>query len=725
MRKWLMRNGKTQCRIAEESPNPLDGMSTSPRVILTPNKLRLTRAQEDRLMDHVKKRFDDIREEMGWLSDNEYDEGSFLEKRRQAWAEYYNDFEHRRNVAKYGPLYRSYNDCSFNIPKRAARVYSARAREALLNSEPFAGLLPEGEEDQRKIVKLPGVELPPDPIKLADRLWNHKLKKAKANIHLRDGVEGSAVGGEVVNKITLKLDDCEDEEKEAQIWLDGSSEPLRDARGMFVFAEEKFEAHPDLLEGEILSRDPTVVKLPDAALSEEKYPVERLTQKKDLDIQGIDYRNFICSPTAPDIHSTDYIAHTFDFDLDKLWEMTAGRTLGPEARSWREGLKSQSTAAKADSNRPNENAGEKERGASAPVVLQLAESWLRFDARERGKTDEICVLWDVTTNYPLHYDLNTEVTPTRTKRRPFEVDRVIPEKGRWSGVGFYSLLSNEHQYTDRQLARLETRTSTSGRFTYMREGTIKDVEGGWDIDLNSPKIYTATSLLKPNEKPLEHVELPPMDERIWELLNMRLQQAQLMSGTMTPGDMNSVDLNPSKTLGGQEMLASESELMSNDTMQDVRHGIEQALQQTLLAVFANYDPEEAAELLGAENAAVLTKWLATHKPKDLMQHVKLLMSKSKSRMQLEANTQALKVVTGERSWLDLQQMVAMGQLSPEFLDNVRHLYQGILEANEVENPDGILKFTPPPAPALPAPGAPMTPNPNEQPAFPPSSLPAA
>jgi hypothetical protein len=699
-------------------------MSQNPRVILKPNKLRLSRAQEDKLMEHVKKRFDEIRVEMGWINDKEFD--GWLEERYIAREEYENRFEHRKNAAKYGPLYRTFNDCSFNIPKRAVRVYKARASESLLNSQPFVGLLPEGEEDQRKIVALPGVELPPDPIKLLDRLWNHKLKRANSNIHLRDGIEAAAICGEVVNKITLKLDEDCDEEKEAQIWLDGAGEPLRDARGMFVFADEKFEADPERIEGQILSRDPSVFKDESCQLSEETYPVENVNPRRDLDIKGLDFRNFICSPTAADIHTTDYIAHTFDFDLDELWKMAARQKLGPEARAWRESLNSQSTSAKAGVEMPNEGRGEKERGASAPIVLHLAESWLRFDARERGQCDEICVLWDVTSGYPLHYDLNKEVTATRTKRRPFEVDRIIPVPGRWYGIGFRSLLSNEHEYIDRQLARLETRTSTSGRFTYMREGTLKDVEGGWDIDLNSPKIYTATSLLQKGERPIEHIELPPMDERIWDLLNMRLQQAQLMSGTMTPGDMNSVDLNPSKTLGGQEMLAAESELMSNDTTQDVRHGIELALQQALLAVVENYDADEASELLGAENGEALTKWIKTVNPRDLTQNVKLLMSRAKSRIQLEANTKALEVVTGGKSWLELQAMVAAGQLAPEFLDQVRHLYQGILESSDIEGADQILKSTPiPPPVAPPVPGSPMTPASNVQPTAPPSSLPAA
>jgi hypothetical protein len=688
----------------------------SPRVVLKSTKLRLTYEQELALMDHVQKRFTDIRVEMGWISDLQYD--GFLEERRQAWAEYQNDFSHRKNYQKYGDLYQTFNDASFNIPKRAARVYAARAREALLNSQPFAGIMPEGPEDAAKPPEVPG--LPPviDPIKQADRFWNRKLDDAEANIHFRDGVETAAVGGEVVFKITKRLADDQDEAAEKAIWLDGTGAPLRDARGRYVFADEEFEADPDALEGEVLKRDPSVVKMPDAALSEELYPAESAMPRRVLDIKPIDYRNFICSPTAEDIHTTDYIAQTFDLTLDQLWELTQGTKLSAEAKAWRDGLKSQSVQAKTESGQPNETMGEKERGASAPILLHLAESWLLFDCRNTGKCDKICVLWDVTTGYPIHYDLQSEVSATG--KRPFEVSRIIPVKNRWYGAGFYKLLSNEHAYIDRQTARLEIRTSTSGRLTYYNKGTLEDVEGGWDIELNSPRIYTATSLLKEGQDPIKHIELPAMDDRIFDERNMRMQQAQLMSGSMTPGDAAAVKLNPSETLGGQEMLANESELMSSDTTQDLRRGIELALKQSIVAVFSDFDLEEARELLGVENGNALAEWVKSHKPRTLLNRVKLLMVRAKSRMQIEANKQAITIVAGNKSWSDVVALVQQGMLPAEVAESWKPLYKSILDASDIELSDSIIslpKAMPPPT--VPGNVQPMTS------AVPPNASPAA
>lgn len=686
-----------------------------PRVIFPPNRLKLTREQEDVLMDHVKKRHDDTWKEMGKIGEQQYT--GWLEKRQQAWAEYVNDFQHRKSMAKYGPLYSTFNDCSLNVPKRAINTYKARAADSLLGPREFASLIPEGSEDEHRPQLDPLIPEPPNPIKQADRYFNDALELAKATEQLREGIKRAAVGGECVHKITLKQVDDDGEDADQLIWLDGAGQPMRDALGRLVYANDKFEDDPDRLEGEILSRDPSVVKLPDAHLSDYAYPVPP-ELRKQLDIHAVDYAAFVCSPTAECIHRTDYIAHEFDLELDQLRNMTHGRKLSAEAREWVQNLGANNTVAQTDPNRPQMMRGEIERQLSAPRIIHCAESWLRFDARESGISEEICVLWDIQTGYPVHYDVNQEVTPTRTKRRPFECVRIVPVPNRWYGMGFYDVLSTMHAYIDRQVARLEIRTSTSGRFTYIREGKLKDVEGGWDIELNSPKIYTATTALQPNEKPLEHIELPPMDEKVWDLLNLMMQQAQLHSGTMLPSDVSASGLNKSDTLGEQELLANESELLSGDTTQDLRCGIEEVLRHGARVVFTEFDQNYAAELLGAQNAQALVDWLQKNPPKTLLRHVKLTMTKARSRVQFASNTQALQTVVGARSWADVLAEAQQGVLPPDFVNRVKPLFRGVLESNDIEGADTIIEIPPPPPPMPgmpvmpPGPAPVMPPNPN-------------
>lgn len=672
------------------------------RAVISSKTLRLSEPLETRLMDHVKKRHTDVKTEMGFVSEGIYD--GWLKARKVARAQYANDFSDR--LGTQGGLYEPFNDCSLNIPQRAVRVYCARARDGLLNAKPFCGIQAEGPEDETPPKPAPGLPTPPNPIKLADRFWQHKLNEAEAEATYRAGIEQAAVCGEVVNKITVRdAEPHEDEMQDKPVWLDADGNPLKDTRGRFVFADEEFEDDPEILGQKLLKRDPSVIMPEGAAPSEDLYPPDAPDGRKILDIKAIDYRDFICSPTAEDIHTTDYIAHVYDTTLDQLWDsFPPGLRINPEAKQWLENLKAQSTQAKSDSGRANAEQGEKEQGENGPIRLQLAESWLRYSPRDNGKCEEICVLWETSSGYPIHYEVRREVSVTG--KRPFEVDRIIPEPNRWWGIGFYNLLSPEHAFCDRQIARIETRTSSSGRLTYYRKGTLEGVEDGNDLEFNSTNIETATEKLKEGQQPVEHIELPAMDEQIWQLMQTRMQQATLKTGTMTPGDAAAVKLNPSETLGGQEMLAAESELITHDTTQDVRKGIEASLKQSIIAVFTNYDPTEANEVLGIKNGEALTEWLSQNKPRSLLNRVKLLMTRAKSRMQIQANQQALTSVVGDRSWLDIQSEQIQGMLPPGTDELVKPLFSAVLENNDIENVDAMLKTLPPDMAPMAQPGVP-------------------
>ncbi|MEI6870888.1 MAG: hypothetical protein WCL08_01265, partial [Verrucomicrobiota bacterium] len=613
--------------------------TTKPRVLMQ-GKLKLTRELEDRLMQHIMERRNGILDEMGWVAKGQYKSGSFLGKRDQYQREYANDFLHRQMHKGYGRLYQYFNT-SMNVPKRAIRVYKARAAENLVDTEPFTGFMPEGEEDEG------------DSIKAAERYFHRKLKESEARHSFREGIEQCGIAGEAVIKI-IKRPDPVNTQKEERIWM-SQGQPLRDTRNRWVSESDDWEEDPTALQGQRLKRDPLVTKPEDAVLSEEVVNVTQAVKKTQLDMQALSSFDFLCSPTAADIHTTDFIAHDFDFYLDQLLVQTADLKLNPEAKQWIENLKmSDDGRAKSNSGQPRENQGEVERKRDAPTMLHLEESYLRFDAADSGISVELYVLWDVDGQYPIYYDFLTEVSPT--EKRPFEVMRIIKVKDRWSGIGFYELLSNEHPFIDRQLNRIDARESSSGRMTWMREGAIQEVQRGIAFEVPSLRVWTIDKSVEKVSEAFGFVALPAMDENIFKLLQIAMQAAQLMTGTMTPGDAEASNLDATKTATGINALSAESELMSGDTTQDLMRGIEASLRQAVIVIFHNYDEQEGNLLLGAETGELLKKWLADNKPENLLYHVRLLMTKSRSKTQMASNQQAINVIVGQVPWVQLVQM---------------------------------------------------------------------
>jgi hypothetical protein len=658
------------------------------RVVIQ-GSLALDREQEDNLMLQVVQQLKDTKTEMGWVDKNSY--SGHLEKRSIAWAEYNNDFKHRENGSKYGPLYKLFNN-SLNIPKRAVRVFRARACEVLVNTEPFAGMTPEGIEDLD------------DGVKVAERYFQHKIKEADGKTSFREAIEQAAVSGEAIMKIT-SIVQRSTEQKTSKVWMGPDGYPVRDSRNRMVREDTPIEDDPHALNGRRLVHDPATKLTSAHYLSPEtKIAVETITQRK-LSMERVGWEDFFCPLTAKNIHEATAIHQTFDAPMDRVWGMTQGMTLSPEAAAWRRGILTVGGDPKSGESQPVFRNGENEdKPTGTPGVLGLCETYIRFDADNTGYATELYVLWEVTTQggYPIYYDHLSVVSPT--KSRPYRVIRAVPQRGRWYGMGFYELLSNEHGFIDRQWNRIDARNSTSGRLTWTRDNAFVEQKYGIPIEFNNPRVYTLDSSVEKASEAFGCFQLPALDENIWKMLTQALQAAQLMTGTMTPSDAEASSLDINKTATGINSLTAESELMSGDTIQDLQKGIFETLQDGAMCIFSDFISahketkqdaiEELTTLVGEVKATQMLEWLSKNPPNKLMYHVRLLLTKARSKQQFEANNQAWGFMVGKASWQALVTQVQQGILSIDFLNSIKPMFKAMLDALDIQNSEMMLSYTP-------------------------------
>ncbi len=136
--------------------------------------------------------------------------------------------------------------------------------------------------------------------------------------------------------------------------------------------------------------------------------------------------------------------------------------------------------------------------------------------------------------------------------------------------------------------------------------------------------------------------------------------------------------------------------MSNDTTQDVIRGIVATLKQAIMAVFDA--PGEEAEsvlatrinsLLGADDGKVLLEWLKTNKPEDFSTHVKLLLTKARSKQALQAASQANAIITGGMSWMQIVTQI------PQYAPILKPFFVDQLNALDQSNAENVLKIIPP------------------------------
>lgn len=673
-------------------------MADKPRVLLR-SKLKLNRVLEDRLMAHVMKRRSGVRMECGWMDSiattglgvygtQMYWRGmaatGWARKRQEAYAQYENDFTFRTlpgNARRFSSIFKIFNT-SQNLPARAVNVYKARACEALFNTDPFSGFMPKGQHDDA------------DAIKLAERVFANALNDAEAAWHFRESVTQACLS-EAVLKTTLVPKGGNPETIEnAQLWLEqdpvGGTQLKRDSRGAPIFSDEPLDDDPEVLGLQVLKRDPVTKFTGREVLSSPQTMMRDTPVSAELSIRPTGWENFFCGVTEPSIHTSDCIIHEFDEDYDSLLRRTENVRLNQSAKAWLSSVaNSEQRYQQAIGAQPHWNCGEWELGFYGPVRLLISEQWCRFDVYDRGRADELCVTWAVggmgTEAYPVYYDLMQDASPTG--KRPFEVMRVIPVRDRWYGFGFYDLLSTDHEFVDDAWNRVRARSSASGRLDVIREDSFKGYEYGKPLSLSGGKCLILKASIPPDSPIESHVKsipFPELDEHLYKMIEEAKQVAQLRSGTMTAGDAASSDMPANNTATGQNLLANESELMSNDSTQDLIRGTVATLKQAICAVFGRFDQVSANLLLGVDDAAVLSQWLQTAKPEQFSKHVKLLLTKARSKQALEAAEGANLTLTGGVSFIQLltENLPMAKVMKPFFVD--------MLTARDISNADQVI-----------------------------------
>lgn len=631
-------------------------------------RLKLTPAQQDRLLQYSLQLFQTTRQACGYVQRQQprapFVCTGWLQKRHEATMMYEGDFAHR---ATQDELFALYNT-SYNVPQRAVRVWKAKANKKLLNTPSFVTLKPEGSEDQ-------------DPrVELADRYFRKVLDEGQVRYNLQEGLEAASVRGEGVMKITRQVR-VANTVKEVRLVMLANGEPLRDTAGRLVFSAEGIwepdpEAPPGVADQKRLRADPRTKIIGEPGLSDPmQMPIEAV--RSGLDISLVPYKDFYVPPTARDLRTCDGIFQAYDVDVDELLNRVDMKRLSPESRAWFERLKFEDNFAKADSGVAEDHRGEDEilNGDKMGKAGNF-EAWIRFDSNQDGKSEELQVVIDHVNEQLIYADYMEEVSPTH--ERPYEVLRLIKQPNRWYGIGFYELLRNQHEFVDRQRNRIDARSGSSGSIMWQKRGAILDTQFGVPLEFNGNHVFTIADGFE-GEGAFGAYERPAMDQSVQAMMEKELMSAQLISGTLTPADGEFSDAPSNETATGQNYLAEESETLNDDALQYVIKGLQETLGQGVVLTFGAYDVQKATDIMGLDKAKALKDWVEQQPIRNLMNRVTMLMTRQRS-MEVYARNQQ---VVGEI-------LPTWEAGSPEQKARWYDLYLGMLKALEIADPEKIL-----------------------------------
>lgn len=544
--------------------------ATEPRVLIPPQTVRLTRNQEDVLIEFAKQRLDHFRRAMGWNNDLAYERNSWLWRRLVATRMFEDDFSHRKQEAR---IFEQVN-LSLNMVAQLIEQHKSRITKDLVGSDAFFGVLPDGAEDQSPVLK--DVER-----------W---LQRQGRRMDLQEqfktgGVLGAMIRGEAVSKTTLNV--CRKiETRRARVQLNSDGAPVHDSKGGLVTNLDRWVPHPDNPTLKMLERDPLLQMAADGvplyAPQEMDVPVT-LHETRGAHVSFPYWGDLVAPVDAVSLDDAELVAHVFNRSPADLLDSLPVDGFGMAIQDYKaEVMQRGDVGEPADQGEMAEHRGEFEqkRPAVDPGAYQerrYDEIYLRYDWRGNGRPDRLAMLIDRELGWPIYYGLASEVMPWTDRPHPFQVWRIMAVDGRWYGRGYYGRYGSQADFADKCWCRMELELRKSGNLVWENRELHAAGRAGKPLRFRSPETVQIEQGARP-EDVVGVVTVKPQVAEINSAMQMTLQKLQSEAGVLGPGDPTTEALNNSDTLGEAQIQEANKSVSIEEREAELVLGMNATLQ---------------------------------------------------------------------------------------------------------------------------------------------------
>lgn len=698
-----------------EIPEPDVSDEKGPGVVPFVSALKLTLEQEQMMLTHAFRRKEELEIELGrnltngidWIQSALAQEGG-KDKARRSWMgkrslfelSYNNDVTWRAYLLgdKSENIF-AVSNLTAPISRRIARQMIARANNYFFGTDPWLAAYPVGAADAVKADK-------------ADKFAKFKLDQCNAKHVFEMAVEMAFVRGETVVKTAYDRKESIYTTR-ASVLVDPDGNPVRALDGDYILSTDLWmeelasEIDPQTMQpgppvptGKMVLKRDAKTPQPEGFNPETDFAEtdikRRITIYKGPRVDIKFYKDFLCPLTASSIQDADCVVDLYDMPVsdlvdtymrDTLEEGEDGATRPSVERlvSVVRELANESSQPKAARNQSKDNYQAGAVDSMGPVA-EIAEFHFRFDADGDGIQEEIFLVADVSTQTPLFYDYEANMTPDGL--RPYDVVRVNEVDGRWYGMGAMEMFETYQEVIDLLLNRWNVSQTQAGRVTAFQPDACFEGDSDPDLRLNGGDTFT----LKKGKTLRDLVDsIVLMDvkfDQLKEQMEFFLQMAMNESGVQHANDAQMTGLDSQKLATGIRNIEKSGQEMFSIYLSHLEPGIKSALKKFLKLLFAKLDMAETFKFFEGKVGTELT--LTPEDVADLDMDVDLEMTRYRGEQQLQSNMQAA-------------QMVAQYYALPsEVQERVAPLYVQMLKALQMQNADEIIvPMMMPPPPGMP------------------------
>lgn len=694
---------------------PSEPSGNEPRVLIT-SALKLTRAQEDALIQHAHQRKGELANELGlrdfespdWHTTAFDDTGRLqrrhLDTRHMAMMAYEMRYEWRPFV-----LGGIFNDSNLHIPitRRILQQVIARLINYFIGTDPYFSAYDVGIEDA-------------DLADRIDKLLKHVLdsendtKSALALI-----IERILVCGEADVALSYARKSAFYEVEKEVLVDDAGNDILASDNDYIIKGKDSFipkqvpvidpatgqpqvdpqTQQPVMQEDQsqmVLKRD-GVTPMP----AVETY-VAKTIWRESIVQEGpqadllMPY-DFLMPLNCKGVDDADCIVHNYDEPLIHLLSrIQQVANLSPKAKlEYVASIAGRLTAVANTTPKAAENKGQAHLnepldstgGDRHEPQINWSRYCLWFDVKNTGSVNDILLILTADGTTPLYYDYVQNITPDH--RRPYRRLRVNPRPGRSDGQGLAELFEPIQTDADLMFNRWNFSMSKSARVDFWHpENTV---EGGTDPDLklNGGKTYRLLAGKTMEETLKSHYLTDIKSMPLREMLEFITQLAMNMSGIANVNDGMALGLDTTKLATGVKNLEKSGQEVTDKYVSDIRGGLRDLLKALMMLAIQHIDSPKTFRFFNGDLGALVT--IQPEELRDITLDVNLELTKYRGEQEVQQNTQAANA--GIQFYA--QQPPAQAALAPLFIKLLKAF--GIKDAASVIQPMPMLPPGQPPA----------------------------
>jgi len=683
---------------------------------------QLTRDQENRLLEHAKKRLQNLEDELGrtvtsgdWYQQAEHSgdigdnpERTFFGKRYLYEMVYHNKVEWRKWIK--GGIFQVSN-LVVPIVRRVVRQMIARAINYFFGTDPWMAAFPVGEGDRETADKV-------------EKYAKVKFLEADVLSVKESAVVSAFVRGEgIIKTVYVTRDDIYSEM--ATFLQDGEGNPILDSSGDYILQSDRWvesvgsddepfvhlkKDHKTVLaetleDGLVVMRD----EVEYAGQWASDIVKRRIVQYQGPEESLVYYRDFLCPLNAEDVQSADCIVHLMDMPVAQLVDQYRRQGLmGEDPQTGEEDIEQTaaairllrtlseqgdeySTAQHEPRVELDEGEGAQNSQITAPgTMAEIAEFWLRYDANGDGILENIMLVMDRKSGLPIYYDFAANMTPDG--QRPFDVVRVNKVEKRWHGLGAMEMYETLQDIIDLMINRWNRSMGESGRVTTVQWDAVVEGERMRDLKMNAGGTFTLVSG-KTIEDFIQTKELYSVEYKmVREMMEFFMQVLMNESGVANTNDAQTAGLDSSELATGIRNMENSGQEMFSLFLTDLKRGLGSAAKRALMVLLANIQERETFSIFEGDNQILME--IDANSVSDMEFDIELLMTRFRNEQLLQSNSAAVDLV--ERFY----------SLLPQIQEVVAPLYRNQLKAMHIPNPDELVVPMPIQAPPAGASGAP-------------------